>query len=348
MKKCHKILSVLAILLIAALIFPTTALAAPPEDGRTIFGESYTLNSGETLNGDLKVFGGVVEIMEGATVTGNLLVVGGVVTVDGTVQGDLTAVGGTVSLTSNALIQGDLVSPGSYVNTDEGATIQGDIIQGWAIPETDIEIPNVTPPQVVQTPSLGIVSAFTRIAREVGQLLAIVALGALLLLILPKPVEVMTESLRAKPWTMLGFGALTALVLVIGSVILALTICLIPVVVLAALAFGLALLAGWLTLGYEIGKQMADSIFKTTWHPVLTAVIGNLVLYILARGLWMIPCLGWTIVVLAALFGLGMAVVTLFGTNPYPRTAAPEKVEQEILTFEDDVDDTSAQEQDEG
>jgi hypothetical protein len=111
------------------------------------------------------------------------------------------------------------------------------------------------------------------------------------------------------------------------------------VVVLAVMAFILATLAGWLTLGYEVGKQMASSIFKTSWHPVLTAVIGNLTLYILARGLWMIPCLGWTIVVLVALIGLGMAVVTLFGTNPYPRTAASAKPEQEVLTFDEVNDD---------
>jgi hypothetical protein len=278
-------------------------------------------------------------------------VVGGVVTVDGTIEGDLTAVGGTVSLTSTALIQGDLVSPGSYVNTDEGASIQGDIIQGWSLPNTNFQIPDATPPQIVQ-PSYGIVSVFTRIAREIGQLLAIVALGALLLLILPKPVEVMTQSLRSNPWIMLGFGALTAVVLVIGGAVLALTICLIPVVVLAVMAFVLATLAGWLALGHEVGKQMASSIFKTSWHPVLTAVIGNLTLYILARGLWMIPCLGWTVVILVALLGLGMAVVTLFGTNPYPRTAASAKPEQEVLTFDEgdganEENDAADQEQDE-
>jgi cytoskeletal protein CcmA (bactofilin family) len=339
MKKTTRILSLLTFVLLAALIFPTNVQAATPEDGRTIFGESFTLNNGEILDGDLNVFGGVVQVMDGARVTGNLLVVGGVVTVDGTIEGNLTAVGGTVSLTNNAIIQGNLVSPGSYVNTSEGADIQGDIIQGWALPDTNIQIPDAPPTQIVQAPSYGIVSVFTRIAREIGQLLAMVALGALLLLILPKPVEVMTQSLRAQPWIMLGFGALTAVVLVIGGVILALTICLIPVVVLAVMAFILATLAGWLTLGYEVGKQMASSIFKTSWHPVLTAVIGNLTLYILARGLWMIPCLGWTIVVLVALIGLGMAVVTLFGTNPYPRTAASAKPEQEVLTFDEVNDD---------
>ena len=348
MKTSTKILHILALVIAFALLFPAPVVqAAPIEDGRTIFGESFTLGNGEILDGDLNVLGGVVNIMEEAVVTGNLLVVGGVVTVDGTIQGNLTAVGGTVTLTEHAIIQGDLVSPGSYVNISDSATIQGDIIQSWTLPETNIEIPEVTPPQVVQSPSIGILSTFTRIAREIGMLLAIVALGALLLLILPKPTKVMTQALIARPWTMLAFGALTAFVLAIGSVILSLTICLIPVVILCVVAFALALLVGWLALGYELGKRMASSIFKTTWHPVLTAVLGNLVLYLLARGLWMIPCLGWTLVIVTALFGLGTAVVTLFGTNPYPRTDQPATIEQEVLTFDSPAETDADQTQDE-
>lgn len=348
MKNNPRIFSILALVIVFALLFPTSAVqAAPITDGRTIFGESYTLENGEILDGDLNVFGGVVNIMEQGIVTGNLLVVGGVVTVDGTVEGNLTAVGGTITLTENAYIQGDLISPGSYINLSEGATILGDTIQDWVFPDTNIEIPNVTPPQVVQSPARGIISTFTLIAREVGQLLVMVALGALLMLILPKPTEVMTQSLVAKPWTMLAFGALTAFVLASGSIILALTICLIPVVILCCVAFVIALLVGWLALGYELGKLMASGIFKTTWHPVLTAVLGNLALYLLARGLWMIPCLGWTLVILTALFGLGTAVVTLLGTNPYPRTAQPVGTEQEILTFEAPSEPDTDQPQDE-
>lgn len=348
MKKFQKVLQILTLVIILALLIPAPAVqAAPVEDGRTIFGESYTLEDGEILNGDLNVFGGVVNIMEGAIVTGNILVVGGVVTVDGTVQGNVTAVGGTVTLSENAYIQGDLVSPGSYVNVSESATILGDIIHDWTLPNTDIEIPNVPAPQVVQTPGSGVISAFTRIAREIGQLLAIVALGALLLLILPKSADVMTQALIAQPWTMLGFGALTAVVMAIGGVILSLTICLIPVVALSGLAFAIALLVGWLSLGYELGKRMASSIFKTTWHPVLTAVLGNLALYLLARFLWIIPCLGWTLVILTALFGLGMAVVTLVGTNPYPRITHASRNEQEVLTFEKSVEPETDQDQEE-
>lgn len=348
MKNNPKILPILTLVLFFALLFPTpTVQAAPVEDGRTIFGESYTLENGEILDGDLNVLGGVVNIMEEATVTGNLLVVGGVVTVDGTIQGNLTAVGGTVSLTENAYIQGDLISPGSYVDISDSAIILGETIHDKILPNTNIEIPEITPPQVVQSPSFGIMSTLTRIAREIGQLLAMVALGALLMLILPKSADVMTQALIARPWTMLAFGALTALVLAIGGVILSLTICLIPVVVLCGLAFALALLVGWLALGYELGKQMASSIFNTTWHPVLTGVLGNLVLYVLARGLWMIPCLGWSLVVLAALFGLGMAVVTLLGTNPYPRIDQADSSGQKILVFDTPSESDTDQSQEE-
>jgi hypothetical protein len=338
-KKINKLIYILAIVLIAALIFPTNVYAAPVEGGRTIFGESYTLNSGEILDGDLNVFGGVVDIQSGAVVTGDMFVLGGVVTVNGTIEGDLTAIGGTVSLGSNAVIEGDLTSPASYINQSQGATIEGDTIQGWNIPWTNLEIPEITTPQVINTPSFRILPTVSSIARGIGTLLVLVALGALMLLIMPKPSEVMTDSLVAKPWHILGYGALTALVMLVGGIMLTLTICMIPIVVLVGLAFGLAVLAGWLALGYELGKRMASGIFKTSWHPVLAAVLGNLVLYLLARGLGLIPCLGGFLVFIASLFGLGMVVVTLFGTKAYPRVEGLSDSEQEVLNAGDEPKD---------
>ncbi len=336
MKKNNKLFYILAIVLVAALIFPTNVYAAPVTGGRTIFGESYTLNSGEILDGDLNVFGGVVDIQSGAVVTGNMFVLGGVVTVDGTIEGDLTAIGGTVSLGSNAVIEGNLTSPASYINQSQGATIEGDTIQGWDIPWTNMQIPEINPPQAINPPSFRILPTVTSIARGIGELLVLVALGALMLLIMPKPADVMTKALTTQPWHILGYGALTALVMLVGGIMLTLTICMIPIVVLVGLAFGLAMLVGWLALGYELGKRMASGIFKTSWHPVLAAVLGNLVLFLLARGLALIPCLGAFLVFVAALFGLGMVIVTLFGTKPYPRDEQLVEGEQEVLNADEE------------
>jgi hypothetical protein len=333
MKKYHKILLAITAILILTIAFPTKALAAPLEDDRTIFGEDYTLESGRILDGDLNVIGGMVDIESDATVNGNVLVIGGLVSIDGIIAGDLTVVGGTVNLEENAVVQGNLISPASYINRDPGAVIEGDQIEGWSIPWTNTPLPDFYRGPNFRTPQTQVLSIATRIGRGIAFSLIITALGALLLLIMPKSTGVMTEALERQPWLMLGFGALTALVMLIGGVLFTITICLIPIVILAGLTFGLAVLIGWLTLGYELGKKISESLFKTSWHPVLSAAVGNLLLYLIASGLDLIPCLGGFLVLITMLFGLGTTVVTLFGTNPYPRSGQQPQ-EEKLVLFE--------------
>jgi len=338
MKKINKGFYILAAVLVMALVFPTVVSAAPLENGKTVFGESYSLESGEILDGNLNVIGGVVDIQNGAVVSGDMFSLGAVVTIDGTIEGDFTIIGGVVTLQENAVIEGNLISPASNINRDEGAVVEGEQVGIWNIPWTDL--PLNYQPGVVKTPNVRILPVLNSLARKIAETFVIVALGALMLLIMPKSTEVMTEALIAKPWHMLGYGALTALVMLVGGVILTITICLIPVVILVGLAFGFAILAGWLALGYELGKRISSSIFKTTWHPVLAAVIGNLVLYLLAIGLDLIPCFGGFLVFITALFGLGMAVVTLFGTNRYPREETINGDQQEVLFGEEGAGET--------
>jgi len=339
-------LAVLAVLLVA-LIFPISVSAAPIEQGRTIFGETYTLESGRVLNGDLNVIGGVVNIEDGAFVSGNVFVLGGLVTVDGTVEGNLIAIGGTVNIGESALVEGDLVSPASFINRDEGAVIQGQQYEGWNIPWTDFDLPLIYHPRIVRTPGMRIIPIVTQIGRGAASTFVLVGLAALMLLVMPKASEVMTDALIAEPWHILGYGALTALVMLIGGIILTITICLIPVVIIVGLAFALAILAGWLALGYELGKRIATSIFKANWHPVISAAVGNLILFLVAKSLDLIPCLGWFLVFVAMLFSLGMAVVTLFGTKPYPRKDDRDDGEQVVLFEEKETKAVASTEDDE-
>ncbi|MDF1519650.1 MAG: polymer-forming cytoskeletal protein [Brevefilum sp.] len=340
MKKTQKLFLILLTSLIIFFALPSHVSAASLEDDRTIFGENYTLESGRILDGDLNVIGGVVEIEKDAQVNGNVNVIGGLVTIDGIILGDLTAVGGTVNLNENAVIKGNLVSPASYINQDPGATVEGDQIQNWNIPWTGFNIPEFDPRGDFIRPETQIITAATRIGRGIAFSLILTALGALLLLMMPKSTQVMTTALESQPWVMLGYGALTAFVMVIGGIILSITICLIPVVILAGMAVALAGLVGWLTLGYELGKKISESLFKATWHPVLSAALGNFLLYLIAAGLDLIPCLGGFLVLIAALFGLGTTVVTLFGTKTYPHGTDKEN-EEKILLFEEKQADTA-------
>jgi len=254
------------------------------------------------------------------------------VTIEGTVEGNLTAIGGTVNLEEDAIIKGDLISPGSYINQKPGAEVHGEQISGWQIPWTKLSLPFNHHPGFPKTTGTKFIPTLTKIGKETGFTLLLVALGALMLLVMPKSSEVMTKALEAKPWHLFGFGALTAIVAAILVIFLTLTLCLAPVAILIGLAFGLAVLAGWLALGYELGKRIAAGIFNTAWNPVLAAAMGNLVLYLMARGIRLIPCLGGFLGFLVMLFGLGMSVVTLFGTNPYPRQALAPVNEQIVLT----------------
>jgi len=168
MKKTQKLFLILLISLLITFTLPNEVSAAPLDDDRTIFGESYTLESGRILEGDLNVIGGVVEIEKDAQVNGNVNVIGGLVTIDGIILGDLTVVGGTVNLNENAVIKGNLVSPASYINRDPGAIVEGDQIQNWNIPWTDFNVPEFNPRGNFIRPETQIITAATRIGRGIA------------------------------------------------------------------------------------------------------------------------------------------------------------------------------------
>jgi hypothetical protein len=334
MKKFTHLLLVITALVIFIFALPIGVRAAPLTDDRTVIGETYTLESGRILDGNLNVIGGVVAIKEGATVNGNLFVLGGLVTIDGTIKGDVTAVGGTVNLNASAVVEGALNSPASYININPNARILGERTESWNLPGMGIEPFANVRPHFFRPRTFTLLSILTQIGKTLGTALLMVALGALLLLIMPKSAERMTRALLSSPWELFGYGALTALVMLVGGVIFTITICLIPFVILVGLAFALAVLVGWLALGYELGKRIASGIFRTTWHPVLAAALGNLVLYLVAKGLNLIPCVGWFPVFITALFALGIAVTTLLGTYPYPRSRSEDADIDPIVLFQ--------------
>jgi len=319
MKKATRLSILFFIIAIIAFALPSTVFATSNYDDRTIFGETYTLENGRTLNGDLNVLGGLVTIEEEATVNGNIFVLGGLVTIDGTVSGDLVVIGGTVTLEDDAVIKGNLFAPASYINQDESAIVEGERQENWDMPWGEVYLPNFSQWSNTYRPGMRIVPTINRIGKAIALTLVLAGLGALLLLIMPNATKTMVKALVASPWQILGYGALTVVAVLVVAFILTITICLIPVAFLLLLAFGLAILVGWLILGYELGKRILTGMFNTKWSASLTALFGNAILYLIASGLSLIPCLGGVIEFIAVLFGLGTVVVTLFGTKPYPR-----------------------------
>src|SRR5215213_122865 len=161
-KTIYKLLTLF--ILVGLFLLPTRSAYAqgpnPSDGGRVIFGSNFTLEKGDTFNGDLVVFGGNVSLEEDTNLNGNLVVIGGTIKSAGDTKGDVVVVGGQINLEKSALVTGDVVTIGSQLTRAEGAKIEGEVVNNVApnitfpnghIPPTGPDapiIPNVPSPNI--------------------------------------------------------------------------------------------------------------------------------------------------------------------------------------------------------
>lgn len=325
-------------LLVAMVFLPTQSAAASTGgfDGEIIVGDSYTLASGETLTGDLMVFGGSALIEEGATVEGQVVVIGGSLEIYGEVTSDVAVTGGTVTLGATAHIYGNLATVGATLDRAEGSQIDGGIYNtatSWAdginIDQPVIpDVPDVpTVPSVPVTPTwpnfnfggmLG--SVYDAIAQAVG--LALLAM--LLMLFLAPHADRIAHAVIAQPITAGGIGLLTVVVFLVSlialgvvSLMIVTLILTIPLMIILSVALIAAGTFGWIAIGYEVGQRFTQAIHQT-WHPAFSAGLGTFALSLASSALTGIPvlnCLGWLVPFLLGLAALGAVVLTRFGTQ---------------------------------
>jgi hypothetical protein len=329
MKNTFKLLTLM--LLLALIILPTSAvyarsLSGRMLDGRVIFGDNFTLQSGDTLSGDLVVFGGNVQIETDATIQGDMVVIGGNVTLNGTVTGSTVIIGGSTTVNESAVVKGDLVTVGGSLSRNPGSEVGGEVITN--IPAPDIRIPNVQVPAVPNpptppTPEINFnYNPLFRFFRMFGTALAVSLLAMLASLFLQPQIERVSQAVVGQPVIAGSFGLLTGVLAPFVLVILVVTLILIPVAVLAAVALALAWLFGMIAIGTEVGERFTHAI-NQTWAPPLTAGTGTFLMMLVVGGIGMIPCIGWLATSLVALLGVGGVVLTMFGTQNYPRVVAP-------------------------
>ncbi|MFN2148678.1 MAG: hypothetical protein ACK2T2_09800 [Anaerolineales bacterium] len=316
-------------LLLLTLAFSMSAFAGGYMDGRVVLGGEFVLNTGETLDGDLAVIGGIATLESGSRVTGTVFLVGGNLVADGTIGGDLAVVGGNARLGPEAVVEGDLVTFGGNVNRN-GGRILGDTISGeelnfpynWRFnTELPFRIANG-----IGTNYVG------RVVGYLFQSFMLAALAVLVVMFLPKQVSLVSDTVVDQPIIAGAFGLLTIIVGPILIVFLLITICLAVVGLLGALVLVAAGVLGWIALGMEVGKRLSKAM-NQDFQPVVAAGLGTLIFALVVNGIGFIPCVGWLAPFLASAVGLGAVLMTRFGTRPYgmvevtevPPTDAAEK-----------------------
>lgn len=304
----------LSFLLLAALcvLMLTGCVGVSLEEEGLVVGESYTLESGDTLNTDLTIIGGNAQLEQDSTVNGDLAVIGGNVNIDGTVAGDVSVLGGYVQLEDHAVINGSLSAVGGTVRRANGAVVEGE-----TNPSLPFRITNMrTPPfQINFDPITGPLMAFF-------QALALAALAILVQLFAATQMQRTGLAAISQPIVSGGVGLLTIIVAPALLLIMAITIILLPLSLLGFLVLGIAALYGWLSLGLMVGRQLAVWL-KQPWSDPINAGVGTLVLSLLSSMLNLIPCLGWLANALVWFIALGTVILTRFGMQTYPAPYRP-------------------------
>jgi hypothetical protein len=313
-------------LLLALLLVPTRAAHAQgvnTDGGRVIFGSNFTLKSGDEFNGDLVVFGGNVTVEQGADLNGNLVVFGGTVSANGNVDGDVVVIGGQVNLEDESTVTGDVVSIGGQVQKAAGATVEGEVVNNVS---PEIQLPNGSMSPSVDIPSVHIpptvintnFNPFWEAGRVLGSALVVAFLGALAALFFQEQLGRVSQAVVRQPVMTTSIGLLTFVVLIIAAI----TIILLPVVLLSLIPLAFAWLFGIISIGQEIGDRFARAI-RQNWTPVIATGVGTFVLVFIVASIQslnnlapFLACITWVIPILVGFLAIGAVVITRFGVRP--------------------------------
>jgi hypothetical protein len=288
--------------------------AAQTFDGdKLLVGESFTLAQGDTLNGNLVMLGGTLSTENGSTINGDLVIIGGTLSLAGKVTGNVISLGSTGNVADTAVVSGNLVSTGGWLNVSPQASITG---------TKNINTPEQKKFDFSQLWNRSSNTTATRnplgtILWAVFRSLALAALAALVVLILPKPSLNMAETVRTSAAVSWLVGVLTLFVLPLVLVIMGITIILIPLIPLVLFVLAVGVIFGFIALGYEIGRKL-EEMTHATWAPPIAAGIGVALLTLVIEGISILPCMGFIGGSIVVLMALGVVILARFGTTKYP------------------------------
>ncbi|MFC6862862.1 polymer-forming cytoskeletal protein [Halomicroarcula sp. GCM10025817] len=274
-----------------------------------------------TVTGDVSGAAGTIHVTESGRVDGNLQVAAATVRIDGTVAGDVDVAGATVELGETGSVGGNLQAGANYAlvdgavagdvtigaetldlgpNADVGGTFRYDAgtftqdpdaaVAGGVVRDPDIRASGGPDFQALSIPSwVGVVYG----------LVASLLLGVVLLGVFPRFSTGVASRVAEEPLQSGGVGLLTLIAVPVLLVLLAITIVGIPLTILGAVAFGIAVWVGSVYGQYAIAAWALTRIGSPNrW---LALVVGLVAFAILGT----IPFLGGLLELVAFLLGLG-------------------------------------------
>jgi len=277
----RRLLPVLVLLLALLPAGPALAADDGPDDRIVIVGP-VVVERGEAVQ-DVVVVDGDVTVRRGGTVRGDLVVIDGDATIRGRVRGDVVTIAGQAILDRQARIGGDLVYADKKPKVARGARVAGDT-KTFDGGQFDDELAAI---------GIGIWIAFT---------VSLLLLGLLFILLAPRAADAVARTGKTR-WGIsigVGIGAIIVLPILVGLAFV--TIFGIPLAIVLLCAFVVLYALGYCSTALVIGRLILKKA------RILAFVVGFLILSLLG----LIPFAGGIIGLLAAIFGIGVLLVSLF------------------------------------
>ncbi len=253
----------------------------------TVAGGNVEIASSAAVRGSVVAAGGNVDLA--APIGGAARIAAGTLIVANRIAGDVEAAVGTLRIASKAEIGGNV----NYWSAQEAAVSEGARIDGKVVR-------NVPP----ERPRIFSATFFAWLVFVAINFVCTLILGLLSARYLPRYHQSVITTLRDKPWASLGIGFIAAVVVPVVCALLFATVLAIPLGLIILAAFFILLY--WSRI-YAIGR-IGEAIL-TRLRPASSRasvfVVGMFVYYILA----IIPVVGWLVVSLVMLFGLGAEVI---------------------------------------
>jgi MFS family permease len=233
----------------------------------------------------------------------NVFVLRGQITINGTVEQNVVAIGGSIVLTRTAVVNGDVVALGGIIVMGKGADVHGTL--------TEINSSNISAAisDLLSDDWEGWSWLFAIFSVVV--FFAILILALLIVALIPKPIQVIAETIKTSTFKVSLSGLLGLLLIVPIAVLLTISVIGIVLIPLEMILVVSAALLGFIAVSQLIGRVVLMLIKRTGGGGIRQTFWGLMALWLIG---W-IPYVGWMIKVLAVVLGLGGVIMTRFGTK---------------------------------
>jgi len=310
------------LLLAFVLLLPACQAGSPSNgaiSGTLVVSGTHTYGDSVTLPGTLLVLDGQVDLEKGSRLLGSVFQLGGILTIDGTIDGDVSTIGGRTILSENARVGGDLrVGTGELVRSDQ-SVVKGRVLTGAA---SGLEPGDLFPQRDWRTELL----------RSLPGSFLLALLAYLAIRYVPVQVERVRQAGIGHPAVSTAMGLLGGVVGLVLLVVMAFTLILLPITLLGLVLGFLSIGYGLIGIGLAAGRFLALR-FGWDLSTGASALIGTLVFTLILNGIALLPYLGDLIVLIALTNALGAVMLTRFGLREFVPVSLSTEENDDLFTF---------------